>query len=41
VIATAHKGVNYANLADWAKLIVDTRNAMKGLPVRPGQLWKA
>lgn len=41
VIATAHKGVNYANLADWAKVIVDTRNAMKGLPVQAGQLWKA
>lgn len=41
VIATAHKGVNYANLADWAKAIVDTRNAMKGIAVQPGQLWKA
>ena len=41
VIATAHKGVNHADLTDWAKAIVDTRNAMKGLPVKPGQLWKA
>jgi len=41
VISTAHKGVNHADLVDWAKAIVDTRNAMKGHPVRPGQLWKA
>jgi UDP-N-acetyl-D-glucosamine dehydrogenase len=41
VIATAHKGVNYQDLAAWARSIVDTRNAMKGLPVKAGQLWKA
>ena len=41
IIATAHKGVNYADLTLWAKAIVDTRNAMKGLPVKPGQLWKS
>ena len=41
VIATTHKGVNHADLVDWAKAIVDTRNAMKGQPVKPGQLWKA
>ena len=41
VIATAHKGVNHGDLVDWARAIVDTRNAMKGQPVKPGQLWKA
>jgi UDP-N-acetyl-D-glucosamine dehydrogenase len=41
VIATAHKAVNHADLAQWAKAIVDTRNAMKGVPTKPGQLWKA
>jgi UDP-N-acetyl-D-glucosamine dehydrogenase len=41
VISTAHKAVNHADLAQWAKAIVDTRNAMKGMPVKPGQLWKA
>ena len=41
VIATAHKAVNHADLALWAKAIVDTRNAMKGVPVKQGQLWKA
>ncbi|MCB1224616.1 MAG: nucleotide sugar dehydrogenase [Verrucomicrobiales bacterium] len=28
IIATAHKEVDYGNLANWASLIVDTRNAM-------------
>jgi UDP-N-acetyl-D-glucosamine dehydrogenase len=41
VVATAHKAVNHADLAQWARAIVDTRNAMKGTPVKPGQLWKA
>ena len=41
LIATNHACVNYAELADWAPCIVDTRNAMAGLPTRPGQLWKA
>ncbi|HXG45984.1 MAG TPA: nucleotide sugar dehydrogenase, partial [Methylomirabilota bacterium] len=41
VIATAHRAVNYAELAAWAQTIVDTRNAMKDQPVRPGQVWKA
>jgi UDP-N-acetyl-D-glucosamine dehydrogenase len=31
LIATAHKNVNYEQLGDWAKLIVDTRNAMHGV----------
>jgi UDP-N-acetyl-D-glucosamine dehydrogenase len=29
VIATNHKAVNLAELADWAPLVVDTRDAMK------------
>jgi UDP-N-acetyl-D-glucosamine dehydrogenase len=41
VIATAHKSVNYQALADWAKCIVDTRNAMAGLKTQQGQIWKA
>jgi UDP-N-acetyl-D-glucosamine dehydrogenase len=41
VIATAHKAVNYQQLADWAQCIVDTRNATKGLTAKPGQVWKA
>jgi UDP-N-acetyl-D-glucosamine dehydrogenase len=30
LIATAHACINYAELADWAQCIVDTRNAMGG-----------
>src|SRR6266496_1050751 len=41
LIATAHKSVNYQELAEWADLIVDTRNAMAGIKTRPGQVWKA
>lgn len=41
IVATAHKVVNHADLAIWSHCIVDTRNAMKGVPVKPGQLWKA
>jgi len=41
IIATAHSGVNYAELADWCPLLIDTRNAMAGIPTRDGQLWKS
>ncbi len=41
LIATHHRAVNYRELAEWAACIVDTRNAMAGIPTRPGQLWKA
>jgi UDP-N-acetyl-D-glucosamine dehydrogenase len=41
LISTAHDAVSYKELADWAPCIVDTRNAMAGVPSRPGQVWKA
>jgi UDP-N-acetyl-D-glucosamine dehydrogenase len=41
IICTAHRSVNYRQLAQWSRLIVDTRNAMKGIPTQPGQVWKA
>ena len=41
LIATNHSCVNYHDLADWAQCIVDTRNAMAGVPVAPGKVWKA
>ncbi len=41
LIATNHAAVNYPQLAEWAPLIVDTRNAMAGVPTRSGQVWKA
>ena len=41
LIATAHACVNYQELADWAQCIVDTRNAMAGVQVARGKVWKA
>jgi len=41
LIATNHSCVNYQELADWARSIVDTRNAMSGIHVRPSKVWKA
>jgi UDP-N-acetyl-D-glucosamine dehydrogenase len=41
VIATNHKSVNYQELADWSDCIIDSRNAMIGINLKAGQLWKA
>ena len=41
LISTAHKAVNYQELADWAQGVVDTRNAMASCKITPGKLWKA
>ena len=41
LIATNHACFNYRELAAWAACIVDTRNAMKSIETRPGQVWKA
>ncbi|NOS70887.1 MAG: nucleotide sugar dehydrogenase [Verrucomicrobia bacterium] len=41
LIATAHKAVNYQELAGWAQCIVDTRNAMNGIKLEAGKIWKA
>lgn len=41
IIATNHKVINYQELADWAPCIVDTRNAMSGIKIKSGQVWKA
>jgi UDP-N-acetyl-D-glucosamine dehydrogenase len=41
LISTAHKSVNYQELADWAQCIVDTRNAMAACNVPAGKVWKA
>jgi UDP-N-acetyl-D-glucosamine dehydrogenase len=41
LIATAHDAVNYNELAEWANLIVDTRNAMANVKSAPGQVWKS
>lgn len=41
IISTNHSEINYSELSEWTEVIVDTRNAMKGTPVKPGQVWKA
>lgn len=41
LIATAHQAVNYRQLAEWSRLIVDTRNAMAGVKALEGKIWKA
>jgi UDP-N-acetyl-D-glucosamine dehydrogenase len=41
LIATNHNCVDYHELSDWAQCIVDTRNAMAGLPGAAGKTWKA
>jgi UDP-N-acetyl-D-glucosamine dehydrogenase len=42
LISTAHKAVNYSQLAEWAKRIVDTRNAMAAHSnLFGGKIWKA
>jgi UDP-N-acetyl-D-glucosamine dehydrogenase len=41
LISTAHQAVNYRELGRWAKLIVDTRNAMAGLRLPKGRVWPA
>jgi UDP-N-acetyl-D-glucosamine dehydrogenase len=41
LIATAHRAVDYAALAQWAGLIVDTRNVMAGQPAAKGKVCKA
>jgi len=41
LISTAHKAVNYQELADWCDCIVDTRNAMAAANPRPNTVWKA
>lgn len=41
LIATNHSCVNYRELGDWARCIVDTRNAMAGVSVASGKVWKA
>lgn len=41
LISTAHACVDYSQLAKWASLIVDTRNAMAGIPTAAGQVFAA
>lgn len=41
VISTNHSEINYQELVDWSRLIVDTRNAVNGIKAKKSQLFKA
>jgi UDP-N-acetyl-D-glucosamine dehydrogenase len=41
LIATNHSSVNYGELGNWARCIVDTRNAMASIKGASGKVWKA
>lgn len=41
VIATAHKAIDYQQLGQWARSIVDTRNVMTAAAFPATKLWKA
>ena len=41
LIATKHSSVNYAELAQWSRCLVDTRNAMSGIQSHSCRVWKA
>ena len=41
IIATKHDKINFLELSKWSDCIVDTRNAMEGMPVIEGQVIKA
>jgi UDP-N-acetyl-D-glucosamine dehydrogenase len=41
LISTAHKDVNYAELMNWANLVVDTRNAMGALAASSSKVYRA
>ncbi|HKK25359.1 MAG TPA: hypothetical protein VJ941_06995, partial [Gracilimonas sp.] len=40
-ISTDHDNINYRELAKWSDCIVDTRNAMKEVGSKEGQVFKA
>jgi UDP-N-acetyl-D-glucosamine dehydrogenase len=41
LVATAHDAVDFQQLANWARLIVDTRHALANCRVAPGKVWPA
>jgi UDP-N-acetyl-D-glucosamine dehydrogenase len=41
IISTNHDNINYRELAKWSDCIVDTRNAMKEVGSKDGQVFKA
>jgi UDP-N-acetyl-D-glucosamine dehydrogenase len=41
LVATKHSSVNYQELAEWCRCIVDTRNAFDGVASPAARVWKA
>lgn len=41
MIVTHHRAIDWRQLADWAKAIIDTRNALAAVPVDVAKVWKA
>jgi UDP-N-acetyl-D-glucosamine dehydrogenase len=41
LISTAHKCVDYRQLTDWSKLVVDTRNVIASAQIQSDHVWKA
>ena len=41
LISTAHDAVNYNELGQWAKVVVDTRNAMSEVTGATAQIYSA
>jgi UDP-N-acetyl-D-glucosamine dehydrogenase len=41
LISTNHSNINYRELAEWAELIIDTRNAMNEITTDADKVWKA
>ena len=41
LVATNHSSVNYHELGEWARCIVDTRNAMAPVKGVSGKVWKS
>jgi UDP-N-acetyl-D-glucosamine dehydrogenase len=41
LISTAHRAINYVQLGEWARCIVDTRNAMSGISNAAEKTWRA
>ena len=41
IISTAHDQIDFSDLAKWTDCIIDTRNAMDGIPLKENQVIKA
>ncbi len=41
LVSTAHACIDFSELGQWARCIVDTRNAMKDITPKTAKIWKA